>query len=198
VGAELPLELLATVNDGDEGIEALLESATIVERSPGAAAFRTPLARDAVYAAIPWTRRRALHRRVAEALEARGESVEQTAEHWLAAGEPDRARRALLDGANRSRRLHAHRDTVQLLRRALDQWPSGQAETERLAALDQLGDAAQLAGSSPTRSAPGARSPSRPPGRAIRSPRPARSARSPTSTSSTATGRGRSLPARTR
>jgi DNA-binding NarL/FixJ family response regulator/type II secretory pathway predicted ATPase ExeA len=145
-GPEVSLELLATVNGGDAGIEALLESGMVTERSAGAAAFRTPLVRDAVYAAIPWTRRRALHRCVAEVLESRGEGVEQAAEHWLAADEPERARRALLDGASRSRRLHAHRDTVHLLRRALDRWAPGHAEAERLAALDQLGDAAQLAG----------------------------------------------------
>jgi len=130
---DFPLELLATVNGGDEGIEPLLESGLVAEHGAGSAAFRTPLARDAVYAAIPWTRRRALHRRVAEALEARGESVEQAAEHWLAADEPERARRALLDGASRSRRLHAHRDTVHLLRRALDRWTPGTAEADRLA-----------------------------------------------------------------
>ena len=145
-GSAFPLELVAAVNGGDEGIEALLESGLVSERSAGTAAFGTPLARDAVYAAVPWTRRRALHRALAEALEARGESAEQAAEHWLAAEETERARRALLAAAGRSRRLHAHRDTVGLLRRALDRWPPGQTEPERLAALDHLGDAAQAAG----------------------------------------------------
>ncbi len=149
LGSAFPLELLAAVNGGDDGIEALLESGFVAERSPGAAAFKTPLARDAIYAAIPWTHRRSLHRRVAEAFEARGESVEQAAEHWLAAGEPERARRALLVSASRSLRLHAHRDAVHALREALDAWPAGEDETGRLAALDQLGGAAQLAGLAP-------------------------------------------------
>jgi DNA-binding CsgD family transcriptional regulator len=145
-GSTFPLELLTAVNGGDEGTEALLESGLVAERSPGTAAFATPLAREAVYAAVPWTRRRALHRAIAGALEARGESAEQVAEHWLAADETERARRALLAAADRARRLHAHRDTVGCLRRALDRWPPGQAEPERLAALDRLGDAAQAAG----------------------------------------------------
>jgi predicted ATPase len=145
-GTAFPLELLAAINGGDDGIEALLESGLVAERSAGTAAFGTPLARDAVYAAVPWTRRRALHRTLAEALEARGESAEQVAEHWLAADETERARHALLAAADRARRLHAHRDTIGLLRRALDRWPPGQAEPERLAALDHLGDAAQAAG----------------------------------------------------
>ena len=145
-GPEFPLELLAQLNEGVDGIEDLLASGLVVERRPGLAAFRTPLESDAVYAAIPWTRRRLLHRRAAELFEALGEGVGQPAEHWQAAGETERARRALLEAASRSRRLHAHRDTVGLLRRALDLWPPGYEEPERLRVLDQLGDAAQLSG----------------------------------------------------
>jgi len=144
-GSEFPLELLAALNGNDEGIQELLESGLVVERVSGAA-FRTPLAREAIYAAIPWTRRRALHRRAAETLAAPGGSIEQAAEHWQASGEPERASTAWLAAASHSRRLYAHQDAVQQLRRALDLWRPGQATTERLAALDQLGDSAQLAG----------------------------------------------------
>lgn len=146
---EISLELLAQLNDGADGIEGLLASGLIVERRPGLAAFRTPLECDAVYAAIPWSRRRALHRRAAELLERLGNGVAQTAQHWQAAGETERARRALLEAANRSQRLHAHQDTVELLRRMLDLWPPGYDEAERLRVVDRLGDAAQLAGRFP-------------------------------------------------
>lgn len=145
VGNEFPLDLLAAVN-GDEGIDALLASGLVAERGGGNAAFGSPAERDAVYAAVPWTRRRVLHRRAAELLEARRGASPELADHWLAAGEPERARRALLECAARSRRAHEHGGTVGLLRRALDVWTPGHAEDERLAALEQLGDAAQSAG----------------------------------------------------
>jgi DNA-binding NarL/FixJ family response regulator len=145
-GPEFPLELLARLNERTDGIETLLASGLVVERRAGLAAFRTPLECEAVYAAIPWTRRRLLHRRAAELLEASGHETGQPAAQWDAAGETERARKALLGAALRSRRLHAHRDTVGLLRRALDLWPTGHSEPDRLGALDQLGDAAQLAG----------------------------------------------------
>lgn len=144
-GTEFPLELLVTVNGGEDGVEALLASGLVSERQPGAAAFRTPLARDAIHAAIPWTRRRAMHTRAAEALARAGGSVEQAAEHWHAAGDIERARSAWLEAAAGSRRLHAHGDSVQQLRRALDLWPVELDRGERLAVLDQLGDSAQLA-----------------------------------------------------
>ena len=145
-GPGFPLELLAQLNEGVDGIEDLLASGLILERRPGHAVFRTPLECDVVYAAIPWTRRRLLHRRCADLFDALGQGVGQPAAHWEAAGETERARKALLDAASRSRRLHAHRDIVGLLRRALDLWPPGHEESDRLRVLDQLGDAAQLSG----------------------------------------------------
>jgi DNA-binding CsgD family transcriptional regulator/tetratricopeptide (TPR) repeat protein len=145
-GSELAFDLLAKVNNGDDGLEELLEFGLLIERDQGQAAFRTPLARDAIYAAIPWTRRRLLHRCFAEALATLEHDAAQLAEHWQNAGDVERARKALVEGVVRARRLHAHGDAVQLSRRALDIWPAGQEEAERLAALDQLGDCAQLAG----------------------------------------------------
>jgi hypothetical protein len=67
-----------------------------------------------------------------------GGSIEQAAEHWQAAGDNDFARSAWLDAAARSRRLHAHSDSVQQLRRALDLWPVELDSARRLAVLDQL------------------------------------------------------------
>lgn len=146
IGRELALEFLVQVN-GEEGIEALLESGLVAERERGRAAFTTPGDREKIYAAIPWTRRRALHRRVAEALEAGHGEAGEIAEHWLAAGEPGLARSTLLLAASRSRQAHDHPSTVKLLHRALDLWPSGEGgEAERESALEQLGDAAQAAG----------------------------------------------------
>ena len=97
-GSEFSLAFLVALNGSDEGIEALLGCGLLREREPGAAVFRTPLTRDAIYAAIPWTRRRNLHRRAAEALVAVGASIEQAAGHWQAAGDDERARDAWLRG----------------------------------------------------------------------------------------------------
>jgi DNA-binding NarL/FixJ family response regulator len=145
-GSEVALDLIGQVNNGDDGIDELLGVGLLLERGRGQAVFRTPLMRDAVYAAIPWTRRRLMHRRFAEALAAIDHDAAHLAEHWRNAGDARRARQALLDGAVRAQRLHAYGDAVQLIRRALDIWPAEQEDVERLAALDRLGDCAQLAG----------------------------------------------------
>ena len=70
-GPRFDLELVASL-DGDAGLAALIDSGLVAEAEPGTGAFRHALARDAIYEDVPWPRRRALHRRLAEALDARG------------------------------------------------------------------------------------------------------------------------------
>lgn len=144
-GSQFPLSLLVALNGGEQGIEDLLAGGLLVEREPGIAAFRTTLARDAIHAAIPWTRRRGLHRRAAETLSASGSGLEQAAAHWQAAGQAERSRSAWLQAAARSRRLHAHADAMLALQQALDLWPAEHDGAARLQALEQVGDSAQLA-----------------------------------------------------
>ena len=89
-GPRFDLELVATLG-GDAGLAELLNSGLVTETEPGAGAFRHALARDATYEDVPWPRRRDLHRRLAEALEARGGPGVEVASHWLAAHEGPRA-----------------------------------------------------------------------------------------------------------
>jgi DNA-binding CsgD family transcriptional regulator len=147
LGTEFELELVVRLTGGDCGVEELLGSGLAMEGSNGTATFRPALVRDALYAAIPWTRRRGLHRGAALALESQGLSVHLAAEHWQAAGEALRARTAWLQAAEQARTLHAHRDAAHALNQVLDRWPKGEDEPMRLAALDRLGDASQLSGS---------------------------------------------------
>ena len=110
------------------------------------AAFRHALTRDAVYADIPWSRRRALHRSAADRLAADGAPAALVAAHLLAARELDRARAALLEAAAAHRRVHAYRDAAGALRTALDLWPPGTTAPDRLAVVDALAQCAELCG----------------------------------------------------
>ena len=58
---------------------------------------------EALYADVPWMRRRALHRSLAEALEAAGAPSREVAKHWLGARASAQAREALLRAAAQSR-----------------------------------------------------------------------------------------------
>jgi len=145
VGATFDQGLVTALSDPGT-IDEAMDRGLIVEEAPGHARFRHALVRDAVYAGIPWTRRRSIHCRIAQALESQGAPAGMIAEHWIAAREGARARSALRAAVNDARRLHAHRDAIRACQRALEFWPEGDQEQERVVVLEDLGECAQLSG----------------------------------------------------
>jgi predicted ATPase len=144
-GTRFDLDLVAAVGE-DAGLAELVEQGLLVESERGLASFRHDLTREAVYADTPWPRRRSLHRSLAELLDARGAEPGLVADHWVAAGERDRARPALVAAARKYCALHAYRDAAAAGRAALELWPEDEDEPARLAVLDELGGCAQLCG----------------------------------------------------
>jgi DNA-binding NarL/FixJ family response regulator len=145
VGTSFELALLSALTD-DEGVGETIEHGLLVEPEPGTAAFRHDLVREAVYADTPWRRRRSLHAALAELLDTRRGDPGLVADHWLAAGERERARPLLLAAARRYCALHAYRDAAAAGRAALELWPDGADEAERSDVLDELGRCAELCG----------------------------------------------------
>ena len=77
-----------------------------------------------------------------------GASIE-VAGHWLAAREEARARAWLVEAAEGSRRVHAHRDVARALRQALELWPAAEAPDLRIEALESYAHSAELSGELP-------------------------------------------------
>src|SRR5215211_33204 len=144
-GEEFELDLVAGLAS-DAGLAELLDRGVVVEATPAHGAFRHSLTREALYADVPWLRRRGLHRGLAEALDARGGSSMAVASHWVGARDESRAREALLRAAGDSRALHAYRDAARAGRQALDLWPEGEDEERRIAALESYASSAELSG----------------------------------------------------
>jgi DNA-binding CsgD family transcriptional regulator len=145
-GISFDLDLIAALTGSDEHLQELMGRGFLVESEPGVGAFRHALIREACYREISWPRRRALHRQIADHLEARGATAGLVAEHWFAARELDRARQSLVAAMEAACSAHAYRDAAEAGQRALEIWPDGQAEAERAAVLDRLGRCAQLSG----------------------------------------------------
>jgi DNA-binding CsgD family transcriptional regulator len=144
-GTRFDIELLAELACAD-GLDELTTNGMIVETEPGLAAFRHPIARDAIYADVPWVRRRSLHRDIATALSESGGNHADVAGHWLAARDSARALTALILATEEFAVLHAYRDAADAGRQALDLWPEGERGEERIAFLEQHARFSELAG----------------------------------------------------
>jgi DNA-binding NarL/FixJ family response regulator/CheY-like chemotaxis protein len=144
-GQHLDLAPVAELSSA-AGLAELIETGLLEEQGPGRAAFRHSLAQEALYAEVPWMRRRELHRRLAEALAAAGGSRREIATHWLGAGEEAAAREALVEAARRSERLQAHRDAARAAGEALELWPAGEGDELRLETLERFARCSELAG----------------------------------------------------
>jgi DNA-binding CsgD family transcriptional regulator len=143
-GDDFELELVATLAT-PEGVSELLEQGVL--REDGARAiFRHALAREALYADVPWAQRRSLHRTLAEALESAGAPARAIATHWLGAGVTASARAALLRAADESAGVRAYRDATDALRQALELWPDNGDGVARAEALERFARYSQLAG----------------------------------------------------
>jgi DNA-binding NarL/FixJ family response regulator len=138
---------LVTRLAGGAGLTELLETG-LVQECPGGAtgAFRHALAREALYADVPWPVRRDLHVAFAEGLEAAGAPSRDAVPHWQAARVADRAREALLRAGADSEAVHAHRDAADAFCQALELWPEQVDPQRRAAVLAREAHAWQLAG----------------------------------------------------
>jgi DNA-binding NarL/FixJ family response regulator len=127
-------ELVTAVAGLAEWPDELLRLGIVAEAAPGRMAFRHALVREAFYGEVPWTRRVALHRAVAQRLGA-------THAAPLVA--------SLLVAAEAFCAVHAYRDAERTTRRALELWPEERDEGEdgaRLDVLERLAGCAELAG----------------------------------------------------
>ena len=146
VGKSFAPELASAIAGLAEWPEEPARRAIVTHDARGRLAFRHDLVREAFYGEIGWAKRPALHRAIAEALDAEGAPASAIAEHWARGREPDRARRSYLSAAAAFRDVHAYRDASRAIRRALELWPEGAEELARLDALGQLGRCTELAG----------------------------------------------------
>jgi DNA-binding NarL/FixJ family response regulator len=144
-GTRFEPELIAALGL-ESGLDELIESDLVAERPAGGAAFRHPLARDAIYEDIPWVRRRSLHRDMATAMEKRGDRQAEIAAHWLAAHDGPRALDSLLLAVAELAAVHAYRDAATVGRQALELWPEGERGGARIELLQRHAHMAELAG----------------------------------------------------
>lgn len=155
LGTSVDRALLAAAVEGDVELDAAVweRLGELVEQGAGGELrFRNALIRDAAYEGLPYRRRRVLHGRVGETLEARagasGEDAGALALHFFEAQRHDKAWTYCRLAADRAGRIYANVEAARFLERAL-------AASRRLrslprgdvaAAWEQLGDVRERIG----------------------------------------------------
>lgn len=146
IGDEFEISILEKVQETSEGLDELFDGDFLRETSSGKASIKHSLIRDSVKSAMTWSRRRELNRKAAEFLSAYKYQPDILAELWLEAKEFDKARASLLEAANRSCAVHAFRDAARSAYRALEIWPEGEDEYERMDTLLNFAHCAKISG----------------------------------------------------
>ena len=147
-GQTFDLQLVAGLAPED-GLAELQRHGVLHDEGDGRAGFRHALSWEAFYADVPWLRRRALHRALAEGLEAAGAQSMEIATHWLGARDAPRAREALVRAARESEAVYAYRDATAAGRQALELWPGDEQPEARTEVLERYARCAELAGELP-------------------------------------------------
>lgn len=140
---------LALAADAGEDASARLDrvlAAGVLQVDDGRYRFRHALVRQALLDAIPPHRRVALHGSVAGRLEQAGATPGLVAQHWLAAGEVDRALPHALAAARDAFRLGAYEDVLRHAEPLLAHRPQhAEALALRAESMDALGRPGTLA-----------------------------------------------------
>lgn len=126
-------------------IDACLASGRWLEIPGSRASFRDPDEARRVRETIPWSRRRELHRRLAELGARHGIAPLVIARHLRDGGLGEEARDAFLRVAHEAERLARPREASEALDEALALWPGGCQDEDRAAALARLAATARSA-----------------------------------------------------
>lgn len=162
LGERVDPELLAAALADPEPGTPMVEAATwvhdrsawealdelLVPTGDGGREFRHSLVRQAAYEALPFARRRQLHRRIGLVLEARGSNLYAVmAYHFDHARDHDRAWRYGVAAAERARAAYAPAEAADLYALAVRAGTAGGVTPEEIAgAAELMGDSADLAG----------------------------------------------------
>jgi DNA-binding CsgD family transcriptional regulator/tetratricopeptide (TPR) repeat protein len=145
IGRSFDVDLLiAITGEGtdriDDGLRELAERFFVRPHPDGSTYdFRHALIRDALHADLPPLRRRELHARAADGARAAGFPDAFVSDQYERAHRPADAHTHAVIAATAAVRMSAHREAVELYRRALRTAPAGLPEGERAALLAALG-----------------------------------------------------------
>ncbi|MFO7445205.1 MAG: AAA family ATPase [Ignavibacteriaceae bacterium] len=145
LGSEFQLSMLEKLSGNEEGIDELFEKNWLTETND-CASFKHTLIREAVKSQINWSRKKQIHKQIAEYLENNNALPELIAEHWLAAKENDKAIDALINSIENYFNVYAYEDAARAAGKALEMWQPDFDLNKKVQILKKYAYCTQLSG----------------------------------------------------
>ena len=145
-GLEFNPSLIIKISGDEKGIDELITRNILKEINSETIIFRHSLIREAVNSQIIWSKRKLLHKQIAEHLSCINTSPDLIAEHWLAANENEYARKEFVRSAEASCKVYAYSDAAKSLNKALELWVEGKDEKKKMGILLLYAQCSQLSG----------------------------------------------------
>ncbi|GAB4287029.1 MAG: LuxR family transcriptional regulator [Ignavibacteriaceae bacterium] len=145
-GIEFNPDIIVRISGNDEGLDELLVKKILREISPDTLMFRHTLIREAVKSQIIWSRRRFIHRQIAEHYTVLKSHPDIIAAHWFAANETEKAIHEYLRSAELSCRVYAYSDAARALNKALSLWNENNDPEKKTEVLFLYAKCSQMSG----------------------------------------------------
>lgn len=143
---EFQISFLENFVETSRVIDELIDKGIILEKNPGTGAFRHALYRESIRSEIIWSKRREIYRKIVYVLEKQRVAIPVLAEFYQKAGMKDKARKACIRSARESCDLFAYRDAARWAEQAMNDWPQGEEEMERLQILEEFAHCSKVSG----------------------------------------------------
>ncbi len=143
---EFQISFLENFVETSHVIDELIEKGIILEKNSGTGAFRHELFRESIRSEIIWSKRREIYRKIVSVLEKQRVAIPVLAEFYQKAGMKDKARKACIRSARESCDLFAYRDAARWAELAMNDWPQGEEEMERLQILEEFAHCSKVSG----------------------------------------------------
>lgn len=145
-GFEFEPALIVKLTGNEEGFDELFDRKFLTELNPDMFSFRHFIIYEVVNDQVGWSRKKALHRQIAEYLERKNGYPDSIAGHWLAAGIKEKARRQYLISAEHSCTIHAYGDAARSAFKSLKTWTDRSYDDLRIKTLHLYAHCSQLTG----------------------------------------------------
>ncbi len=145
-GIEFNPDMIVKISGNEKGVDELFGKNILKETNSETAVFRHALIREAVYSQLVWSKRKLIHRKIAEYLSGVNSHPDVIALHWLSANEYEKAKSELIKSAQLSCKVYAYSDASNALNKALELWTEDKNLQEKTKILFLYAQCSQLSG----------------------------------------------------